>query len=166
MTLKFTQGHWKMASLVLLVRINLVSALHSFQDIISLLYMTSMTLKSLSAWLWQLTLWATYDLLFVDNNNNNQICNTHTTTTTILWPGWGGTRRRNFLLLDFCRAREDNRGIHTDHPAWRHSIWTNQRPTSVIPHFYAGCSSCRNPPTLSWLGTGNKYAGWLTQWHG
>jgi len=30
-------------------------------------------------------------------------------------------------------GREDNRGRHTDHPAGRHSIQTNQRPTSIIP---------------------------------
>jgi len=27
-------------------------------------------------------------------------------------------------------------------------------PTSIIPPFYVGCPSCRNPPNLSWLGTG------------
>jgi len=27
------------------------------------------------------------------------------------------------------------------------------------PQFYAGCPSCRNPPNLSWLGTGTKYVG-------
>ena len=32
-------------------------------------------------------------------------------------------------------AREDNRGRHTDNPAERHSIRTNQRPTSIIPPF-------------------------------
>jgi len=37
-------------------------------------------------------------------------------------------------------AREDNRGRHTDHPARRHSIWTNQRPTCIIPPFL-----CRMP---------------------
>ena len=40
------------------------------------------------------------------------------------------------LLLDFYEAREDNRGRHTDHPDGRHSIWTNQRPISNIPHFF------------------------------
>jgi len=34
-------------------------------------------------------------------------------------------------------------------------------------NFYAGCPSCRNPPTLYWLGgTGTKYAGLHTQWRG
>jgi len=37
---------------------------------------------------------------------------------------------------------------------------TPSGPTSIIPpHFYAGCASCRNPSTLSWLGTGTRYAG-------
>ena len=70
------------------------------------------------------------------------------------------------LLLDFFGAREDNRGRYNDHPAGCHSIHTNQRPTSINLHFYARCPSCHNPPTLSWLGTGTKYAGLHTQWRG
>jgi len=27
-------------------------------------------------------------------------------------------------------------------------------PPPSSPHFYDGCPSCRNPPYLSWLGTG------------
>jgi len=41
---------------------------------------------------------------------------------------------------------------------------SNPPPSS--PHFYARCPSCRNPPNLSWLGTGTKYAGLHTQWLG
>ena len=29
-----------------------------------------------------------------------------------------------------------NRGRHTDHPAERHSIWTNQCPPPPSPHFF------------------------------
>jgi len=58
------------------------------------------------------------------------------------------------VLLDFMEQ-----GKITDHPDGRHSIRTNQRPVSIIPHFYARCPFCRNPPTLSWLGTGTKYTG-------
>ena len=58
-----------------------------------------------------------------------------------------------------------NRGRYIDHPSGRHSIRTNQQPTS-IPHFYARCPSCRNPSMLSWVGTGTKYAGLHTQWCG
>jgi len=65
-----------------------------------------------------------------------------------------------------CGARGDIRGRHTDNPAGRHSIRTNQRPTSIIPHFCAGCPSCRNAPNLSWLRAGTKYAGLHTQWRG
>jgi len=31
-------------------------------------------------------------------------------------------------------------------------------PPPSSPRFYAGCLSCCNPPTLSWLGAGTKYA--------
>jgi len=44
---------------------------------------------------------------------------------TTLFPGpprWAGTRRE---LLDFMVQGKINRGIHTDHPAGRHFIWTN-----------------------------------------
>ena len=61
-------------------------------------------------------------------------------------------------------AREDNRGTHTDQPDGRHTIQINQRPTSITPHFYAGCPSCRTATTLSSLGTGTKHAGLHTQW--
>jgi len=66
-------------------------------------------------------------------------------------------------------TRENNGSRHTDHLGGRHSIRTNQQPTSsvILPiFFYARCPSCRNPPTLSWLGTGIKYAGFHTQCRG
>ena len=47
-------------------------------------------------------------------------------------PGWASARRN---LLDFYGARKDNTGRYTDHPGGRNSIWTNQRPTSVIHPF-------------------------------
>jgi len=34
----------------------------------------------------------------------------------------------------------------------------NSDPSPSSPHFYARCPSCRNLPTLPWLGTGTKYA--------
>ena len=58
-------------------------------------------------------------------------------------------------------AREDNRGRHTDNPGGCHSIRTNQQSTSIDHPFYAGCPSCRNPPNLSWLGTGTGIC-WIT----
>jgi len=40
-------------------------------------------------------------------------------------PGWAGARRE---LMDFMVQGKINRGRHTDHPAGRHSIRTNQCP--------------------------------------
>jgi len=51
-------------------------------------------------------------------------------------PGWAGTRRE---LLDFMVRGKINRGRHTDHPAGRHSIQTNQ---------------CSPPPSPSYFFTG------------
>jgi len=91
-----------------------------------------------------------------------QCTHTHNHFTALFLgpPRWAGARRN--LLLDFYGARGDNRGRHINN----HSIRTNQQPTSIIPPFYARCPSCCNPPTLSWLVTGTKYAGLHTQWHG
>ena len=53
-------------------------------------------------------------------------------------------------------AREDNSGRHTDHPAGRHCIWTNQRPPPSSPHFTGGMPFV--PPSQqcqSTEGTGN-----------
>jgi len=44
------------------------------------------------------------------------------------------------------------------------TIQTNWCPHLCHPyHFYAGCPSWHNPPNLSWLGTGTKYAGLHTR---
>jgi len=58
-------------------------------------------------------------------------------TTTVLRPfpgppGSAGARRE---LLDFMVQQQINRGRHTDHPAGRHSIWTNRCPPPS-PIFY------------------------------
>jgi len=46
-------------------------------------------------------------------------------------------------------------------------IQTNWCPHLYHPHrFYAGCPSWLNPPNLSWLGTGTKYAGFHAWWLG
>jgi len=53
---------------------------------------------------------------------------------TALFPGpprWAGARRK---LLDFMVQGKINRGKHTDHPAGRHSIRTNQCPPPPSPH--------------------------------
>jgi len=56
-------------------------------------------------------------------------------------PGWAGARRE---LLDFMVQGKINKGRHTDHPAGRHSIRTNQcLPPPSPPYFLqAGCPSC------------------------
>jgi len=46
-------------------------------------------------------------------------------------PGWAGARRE---LLDFMVQGKINRSRHTDHPARRHSIRTNQCPSPPSPH--------------------------------
>ena len=57
----------------------------------------------------------------------------------------------------FCGAGEDNGGRGTDSPGGRQPIRTNGAPTPITPPFFiAGCPSCRNPPNLSWLGTGTE----------
>jgi len=56
------------------------------------------------------------------------------------------------LLLDFYGAREDNNRATTP-------SGTTSGPSPLSAHFYAGWTSCHNPPTLSWLGTGTKYVG-------
>jgi len=63
-------------------------------------------------------------------------------------------------------AREDNMRQTHRQSSGRHSIQINQRPTSIIPHFYAGCHSCCNSLNLSWLATGTKYHAFHTQWRG
>jgi len=50
-------------------------------------------------------------------------------------PGWAGARRE---LLDFVVQGKINRGRHTDHPAGRHSIRTNQCPPPPSPIFFMG----------------------------
>jgi len=50
-------------------------------------------------------------------------------------PGWAGARRE---LLDFMVQGKINRGRHTDHPAGRHSIRTNQYPPPLSPSFFTG----------------------------
>jgi len=50
-------------------------------------------------------------------------------------PGWTRARRE---LLDFMVQGKIKRDRHTDHPAGRHSIRTNQCPPSPSPHFFTG----------------------------
>jgi len=68
-------------------------------------------------------------------------------------PGWAGARRE---LLDLMVQGKINRGRHTDHPAGRHSIRTNQCAPPPSPHGRA--ARCRwnlhsGPKTGSLLST-------------
>jgi len=68
------------------------------------------------------------------------------------------------LLLDFMVQGKIS---ETDTPTIRMGATPSELirdPSPSFLHFYAGCPSCRNPPNLSWLGTGTKYAGLHTQW--
>jgi len=67
---------------------------------------------------------------------------THTTHTQPFYglfpgpPGWVSARRE---LLNFMVQGKINRCRHTDHPARRHSIRTNQCPPPPSPMFFTGC---------------------------
>ena len=71
-------------------------------------------------------------------------------TSTTPQPFYGpfsGARRE---LLDFMVQGEINRGRHTDHPAGRHSIRTNQCPPPTSPHsFYGPDALPAAQPTVS-----------------
>ena len=70
-------------------------------------------------------------------------------------------------LLDFLVQNKDNTGRRTSNLDGLPPIHTNWCPHLCHPHhFYAGCPSWHNPPNLSWLGTGIKYAGLHTRWLG
>jgi len=70
---------------------------------------------------------------------NQQPTNTHTRIQPFYGPfpglpGWAGARRE---LLDFMVQGKINRGRHTEHPAGRHSIRTNQCPPPPSSIFYS-----------------------------
>ena len=69
----------------------------------------------------------------------------HHNNFTALFPGphgWAGARRE---LLDFMVQAKINRGRHTDHPAGRHSIRTNQCPPPPSPYFLQARWPSRRP---------------------
>ena len=74
----------------------------------------------------------------------------HYNPFTALFSGTTRVSRYQKRLLNFMVQGEINRGRHTDHPAGRHSIRTNQcPPPPAPPHIFlqAGCPFCR--PTNS-----------------
>jgi len=73
----------------------------------------------------------------------------HHNRFTALFPGpprSAGARRE---LLDFMVQRKINRGRHTDHPAGRHSIQTDQCQPPPSPHFYRPDALPAAQPTVS-----------------
>ena len=105
------------------------------------------------------------------NTNTYARARTHT-HTTILPPYFrdypGEPVPEENLLLDFYGVREDNRGRHTTHPAGRHSIQTNQRPTPNIPFFLRQMPWLLQPShfILAWNRHQICRPGLHTQWHG
>jgi len=77
---------------------------------------------------------------------------TTTTTTTVLRPFFRDhpgepVLEENFWTL-WCKGRLTGR--HTDHPAWHHSIWTNQCPAPPSPYFFYGPDALpATQPTVS-----------------
>jgi len=100
---------------------------------------------------------------------------THTQTNhfTALWTLSGKTRVSRYQKVHFAIfwifwskmkiTQADAPTIWMDY----HPIQTNWCPHLCHPHhFYTECGSFHNPPNLSWLGTGTKYAGLHTRWLG
>ena len=74
------------------------------------------------------------------------------TTTTILWPffrDYPGELVPEEKLLDFMVQGKIKRGRHTDHPAGRRSIGTNQCPPPLSPIFYRSDALPTAQPTVS-----------------
>jgi len=91
---------------------------------------------------------------------------THTTILQLSWTMSGTTRvswyqkvHLAIFWIFWCKTKI----TQADTPTIRmdcHPIQTNWCPHLCHPHhFYVGCPSWHNPPNLSWLGTGTKYAG-------
>jgi len=95
------------------------------------------------------------------------ICYTHDHFTAF-WNMSGTTRVSRYQKVHFaifwiiCSKMKITRA---DAPTIWMDFQTNWCPNLCHPHhFYAGCPSLHNPPNLSWLGTGTKYAGLHTRW--
>jgi len=77
----------------------------------------------------------------------------HHNRFTALFPGpprGAGARRE---LLDFMVQGKINTGRHTDHPAGRHSIRTNQCPPPPSPHIFYGPDAfpAAQPTVSMWI---------------
>jgi len=67
--------------------------------------------------------------------NQRHLCTYHHNRFTALFPGPPGAAGARIELLDFMVQGKINRGRHTDHPAGRQSIRTNQCPPTQSPFF-------------------------------
>jgi len=85
------------------------------------------------------------------NNHQNSITNTQLFYGPFSRTTWV-SRYHKKKPSGLYGAMEDSTGRHTDYLDGLHSIRTNHRPTSIIPHFYARCPSFCNPPNLSCFG--------------
>jgi len=84
---------------------------------------------------------------------------THTHTRPFYGPFSGTTRVSRCQKKSssgLYSAREDNRGRHTDHPAGRHSIRTNQHSPPSSPPFFTGRMPFL-PPNQKCQSTEGKY---------
>ena len=97
-------------------------------------------------------------------NNNNRL-----TALFLGQPRWAGWPTRTFthswqvsqdrMIHDIFWVlwhKGEITEVDTDNSAWTPPDY--QSPICHLHHFYAGCTSCHNPPNLSWLGIGTKYA--------
>ena len=91
---------------------------------------------------------------------------THTNTQPFYGPFSGATRvsrcqKKSSSGLLWCKGRQQ-----ADTPTIRicatpYGLISGPPPSL---HFYAGCSSCHNLPTLSWLGTDTEWLAYPVAW--
>jgi len=93
----------------------------------------------------------TYETLATNCCNNPPQLFYHNRSTALFPgpPGWAGARRE---LLDFMVQARINRGKHTDHPARRHSIRTNQCRPPLTPLLQHSIKM-----KLCWVGTDSRW---------
>jgi len=82
----------------------------------------------------------------------------HDNCFTALFPGPPGARKE---LLDFMVQGKINRGRHSDHPAGRHSIWTNQCPPPPLPPMFFTGRIPFLPPNQQCQSTEGNYGIWI-----
>ena len=87
--------------------------------------------------------WALAHILVVSNLDKTEIVSRynhhhHHNHFTAFFPGPPGSAGAGTELLDFTVQTKISRGRHTNHPARRHSIRTNQCPPPPSPSFFTG----------------------------